>query len=341
MNDPRSAITPTPTTIDTAIVDCALYRDGIREGGRLPFDVALASARRTKNNFVWLGLYEPESKALNAVAAEFGLHSLTVEDAIHAHQRPKLESYDDSVFMVLKTVRYVDPDEIIETGEVMVFLGHDFVVTVRHGEAGALANVRRGLESRPELLALGPSAVLYAVADHIVDAYAIVNDALATDVDELETAVFSDNRHRPTERIYKLKREVIEFKRAVSPLAGPLDRLARGGVYPLDPRIVPYFRDVHDHLVRAAEQVENVDELLTGAVNANVAQVTMRQNEDMRKITAWVAILASLTVITGVYGMNFDTMPELRWRYSYFVVLGVMLTVSITLYRGFRRNGWL
>ncbi|CAN5634626.1 magnesium and cobalt transport protein CorA [soil metagenome] len=336
------------------IVDCALYENGFRRGGVLPLETALETAHEASGrapngqsaaeqgaSFVWIGLHEPTSEQFHTVATEFALHPLAVEDAVHAHQRPKLETYGDIVFVVFKTVRYVDSAELIEIGELMLFLGPDFVVSVRHGGGSALAEVRRELEARPELLRAGPSAVLYAVADRIVDDYTLAADGVAVDIDEIETQVFSGDNCNYAERIYKLKREVLAFLRGVGPLAVPVERLARGDVPSLDPRTTAYFRDVHDHLLRVTECIEGFNELLNGVLNANVAGVTVRQNEDMRKITAWVAILAWITMIAGIYGMNFDHMPELHWMLGYPFALALMLAGAVWLYRAFRRNRWL
>ncbi len=335
------AAPPLTRGLDRSVVDCALYCDGHRKGGRLLLEDALEAAQ-DDHGFVWIGLYEPDAAALAAVAEEFGLHPLAVEDAVHAHQRPKLEIYGDTVFLVLKTVRYVDHDEVIETGDLMVFLGDDFVVTVRHGEAAGLADVRKELEARPDLLATGPSVVLWAVADRVVDGYAPAIVAVEADIDEIELQVFSGGRKGdPTERIYKLKREVLEFKRAVRPLVEPTAHLAAGTHDLVHEQVLPYFRDVHDHVVRTAEQVEAMDDLLTGALQSNLAQVSMRQNGDMRKISSWVAIAGVNTLIAGIYGMNFKHMPELEWLYGYPFALGLMLMTSVALHRGFKRNEWL
>ncbi len=347
----RSGNAPVPTShkdrhagteLAAALVDCAVYVEGRRvPGGWTDLHEALGHARR-EGGFVWIGLHHPDAPALQAVADEFGLHPLAVEDAVHAHQRPKLEQYgDDLLFLVLKTVRYVDHEEVIETGEVMVFVGPDHVVTVRHGEAAALSGVRGDLEARPDLLAVGPAAVLYAVADQVVDGYVPAAMAVEEDIDEIEDQVFGTSRHQPTERIYKLKREVMEFRRAVDPLTVATGALAGGQVRCLAPSTADYFRDVHDHATRAAELVGAMDELLDSVLSSNLAQVSMRQNEDTRRISAWVAIAAVCTLIAGVYGMNFDHMPELAWTYGYVYVLSLMLVSSVLLYVGFKRNNWL
>lgn len=265
-----------------------------------------------------------------------------MEDAVHAHQRPKLEVFGDTLFVVLKTARYVDSEELIEIGEVMVFVGPRYVVTVRHGQASPLHDVRLDLEAHPDLLGIGPSSVLYAVADRIVDDYAGVIEGLAVDVEEVEGEVFSVHSTNAAERIYRLKREVLEFKRAVTPLVGPMQRLAtKQAGLPLDPRTGDYFRDVQDHLVRDAERIAAFDELLTGVLQANLAQLTVRDNQDMRRISGWVAIIAVPTMVFGLYGMNFTYMPELTWRFGYPLVLLTVIIVCAALYRSFKRSGWL
>lgn len=322
------------------LVDCALYRDGRREQAGDDLSDALATARRS-GGFLWLGLHEPSEAEFDRVAAQFDLHKLAVEDAIRAHQRPKLEQYDHTMFCVLKTIEYIDATSDIEVGEINVFLGDGFVVTVRHGPGLELGQVRRRLEKQEDhLLAHGPVVVLYAVCDRVVDVYEEVVGELEIDIDEVEQTVFSDDRSNDAERIYKLKREVLEFRRSVLPLVDPVETLATS-----HPRVAaearPFLRDVHDHLLRVAERVEGFDTQLTDILNANLAQVSVRQNEDMRRISAWVAIAAVPTMVAGIYGMNFDNMPELHWRYGYFAVLFLMAVVCLLLYRAFKRSGWL
>jgi magnesium transporter len=329
------------------IIDCAVYEDGERRPGEL----ALADAFETASNdnaFVWIGLYEPDEHEFESVRREFNLHELAVEDAIKAHQRPKLEVYDDSLFVVLKTARYLEADEVVEFGEIMLFLGPQFVVTVRHKPASELRGVRKQIESRPDLLRFGPSAVLYAIVDRVVDDYLPVIDGLDQDIKEVEKEVFSESGSNPAERIYMLKREVIEFHQSTAPLTEPLDRLVRGQVRSLHQEMPEYFRDVQDHLLRIVEQVSGFRELLTSVLQANLTQVAllqnevgMRQNADMRKISAWVAIVAVPTMIAGIYGMNFDYMPELRWPLGYPAALLAMAVACGFLYRAFKRNGWL
>jgi magnesium transporter len=322
------------------IVDCAVYEDGRRRDGAVPVHQAMEACREP-GAFTWIGLYEPTEDEFDSIRREFNLHELAVEDAIHAHQRPKLEVYGDMVFIVLKTARYIDPEEVVRLGEILIFLGHDFIITVRHGEASELKDVRHGLEEDPELLAHGPGAVLHAIVDKVVDDYSPALIGLGEDIDEIENQVFSGERANPAERIYKLKREVLEFSHAVGPLVDPVDRLSKGRYEVIHPEVRTYFRDVNDHLLRAHEQLEGYRDLLTSVLSANLAQVTVRQNEDVRRISAIVAILAVPTMIAGIYGMNFEHMPELGWTFGYPLVVVVMATICLMLYRYFKRVGWL
>jgi magnesium transporter len=329
------------------IIDCAVYQNGRRRPGELALDDAY-EAGSEENSFVWIGLYEPSPEEFESVRREFSLHELAVEDAIKAHQRPKLEVYDDTVFVVLKTARYVEAEESVEFGEIMLFLGPQFVVTVRHKPASALGDVRKQIESRPDLLRFGPSAVLYAIVDRVVDDYQPVVQGLDEDIKQVETEVFSEAGSNPAERIYLLKREVIEFHQATAPLQDPLNRLVHGLVPGMRGDMGEYYRDVQDHLLRVVDNVNGFRELLTSVLQANLTQVALRQNEvgmrqnaDMRKISAWVAIVAVPTMIAGIYGMNFDHMPELDWLFGYPLALGLMAVACVALYRAFRRNGWL
>jgi magnesium transporter len=349
---PALAATPAPARPDAerAVRDCAVYCPGGRHPGRLPIDSAVDSAVEL-GGFVWVGVHEPTAQEFAEVAVAFSLPPLAVEDAVRAHQRPKLEIYDGVVFAVLKPVRYVDSQEVIQTAEIAVFVGEHFVVTVRHGDSDVLAAVRADLdhaEAQSPLLAHGPAGVLYAAADRVVDAYEEVATAIDDDVEEIEEQVFGGDKEDHAERIYKLKREVMQFRRAVGPLDQPLQRLADGRVEGIPPQLMPFFRDVHDHALRAAERIEGHDRLLTDVLSADLAQVGVRQtrtavqqNEDMRKISAWAAIALVPTAIAGIYGMNFAFMPELEWRYGYFAVLAVIAVICIGLQRLFRRNGWL
>jgi magnesium transporter len=264
-----------------------------------------------------------------------------VEDAIKAHQRPKLEFYGDTVFIVLKTAQYHDDTETVDIGELNIFVGESFIITVRHGDASALDGVRKQADERPELLQSGPGAVLHAIVDRVVDDYSPVIDGVEDDIEELEEQVFSPQRTNPTQRIYKLKREALELHRATAPLIDPLDLLSQGNIAIVSSDIREYFRDVYDHVIRANEQVEGLRDALNGIVTSNLAQVGVRQNEDMRKISAWVAIIAIPTAVAGIYGMNFDHMPELHWRFGYAYALGLMLVACTVLWRYFKRVGWL
>jgi magnesium transporter len=322
------------------IVDCAVYEGGRRRDGELDLRGA-SQACLGDGAFVWLGLHEPTPDELDAARREFGLHELAVEDALNAHQRPKLEVYDDTLFVVLKPARYIDAEETVETGEIHVFVSASFVVAVRHGEASSLRDARKRLEHRPDLLVAGTGGVLYAIVDKVVDDYEPVVEGLAHDIHQIEAQVFSEDRDNPVERIYKMEREVLEFSSAVTPLTPGIDRLARGHFPLIHDDLHEYFRDVHDHLLRESQRIDGFRELLGSALQANLTQVAVQQNEDMRKITAWVAILAVPTMVAGIYGMNFKHMPELDWTLGYPAVLLVILTICIVLYRRFRGAGWL
>ena len=327
------------------VVDCAVYVGGQRQAPVEPQE-ALRSAV-AEGGFVWLGLYAPTEAELGDIAEHYRLHPLAVEDAVFAHQRPKLERYDDGLFMVLTTARYVEHDrltatsEVVDTGEVMVFLGSNYVITVRHGEHTGLTDLRARLEEQRDLLCLGPSSVLYAVADSVVDSFVDVATAVEEDVEELEASVFSPERTDDIGRLYQLKRELLSLRRAVSPLEVPLEKLAEKQIDVVPAAMRSYFRDVEDHAIRVRDQVAGLDELLTSILQASLARTSMADNEDMRKISAWAGIIAVPTAIAGIYGMNFEFMPELRWRYGYPLVLLVIVTACVLLYRGFKRNGWL
>ncbi|MFC7309990.1 magnesium and cobalt transport protein CorA [Streptomyces monticola] len=346
---------PARSPLGSAVVNCVVYQDGKRRPGGRPGTSAAAALRRVRQEgegFVWIGLHEPAPDELAALAEPFGLHPLAVEDAVHAHQRPKVESYDDSLFAVFKTVCYVEHDEltatseVVDTGEIMVFTGRDFVITVRHGRHGSLGPVREALEADPEQLAKGPSAVLHAIADHVVDEYLSVADAVQDDIDDVESQVFAPQTEKSGRRadagqIYQLKRELLELKRAVAPLGRPLQTLATRPNALIAPDIQPYFRDVADHLASTSEHIASFDALLDSILQAHLAQVTVAQNEDMRKITSWAAIIAVPTMVCGVYGMNFTHMPELDSPYGYPTVLVGITVACVLLYRTLRRRGWL
>jgi magnesium transporter len=324
------------------IVDNALYRKGVRVPVECQVtDLAAVREHCGPGDFVWVGLHDPDPEELAEVAKAFGLHPLAVEDAVNAHQRPKLERYDDSLFLILKTLWYVDEEDAVETGEIAMFVGSDFVVTVRHGGGGGLHDARSALEDREKVLAHGPSAVVYAVCDQVVDSYEAVADELAVDVDEVESSVFSDERTDDSARIYVLKRELAEVRRAVLPLRDPVGRFATGVVRGIHADAGPYFRDVGDHLARVAEAVDSLDSLLSTAFDAHLAQVSIRQNDDMRRISAVVGMIAAPTLVGSVYGMNFQNMPELHWHLGYPFALLLMALSSAVVYVLSKRAGWL
>ena len=325
------------------IVDSAVYRGGTRLTlDCSQHDYAALRARATEDGgFVWIGLHEPSHDELAEVAEVFGLHRLAVEDAFKAHQRPKVETYGDTLFLILKTLWYVDEDDAVETGEISLFVGHDFVITVRHGQGSRLQDARSHLERSSELLTHGPSAVVYAVCDVVVDSYTEVVTFLEEDVDEVEESVFSPARTRDSARIYVLKREIAEVRRAILPLREPMRRFANGTVRSVSEEAAPYFRDVVDHLTQAAEIVDSLDGLLSTAFDAHLAAISVQQNDDMRKISAGAAIVVVPTLIAGIYGMNFDDMPELHWSFGYPFALALMVAASGALVWLFKKVGWL
>jgi magnesium transporter len=320
------------------IVDYAVYDQGRRVPEAVELE-KLYELTRQHRGFAWIGLHEPTADELDSVAREFSLHELAVEDALTAHQRPKLERYGDSFLVVLKTACITEGDEI-NWGEILVFVGEEFIVSVRHAEV-ELHDVRVRLEQRPDLLAYGPSAALWGMLDKVVDDYGPVVEALEAGTAEIEGEVFSGSRTNMAPQIYRLKREVLELSAAVYPLLDPLDRMVNA-MQPLIPeQMKPYLRDVHDHLLKIAGRVHELRDSLTSVLAANLTQASFRQNEDVRKISAWAAIIAVPTLITGVYGMNFDHMPELTWKFGYPLALAVMAAVCTILYFRFRRIGWL
>ena len=337
-----------------AVVDNAIYVDGRRAADPESLEQTY-ELLRDEHGMGWIGLYRPDDEEIASVATEFGLHELAVEDAVHAHQRPKLERYGDTLFVVLRPARYVDPEEVVEIGELHVFVGKDFVVTIRHANKPDLALVRKRLESDPELLEHGPEAVLYAILDRVVDDYIPVVAGLQTDIDEIETQVFGGDPG-VSRRIYQLSREVIEFQRACDPLLDVLDSLADGlDEDRVDVELQRGLRDVHDHATRVVERVDAFRQLLSNILTVNAALVGQRQNEEtmrltetsiaqgeqVKKISSWAAILFAPTLVGGIYGMNFDAMPELQWRYGYPFALLLMVLVAVTLYTLFKRRGWL
>jgi magnesium transporter len=329
------------------IVDSAIYVDGKRaaQPGSLG---EVYEACRVRRGLAWIGLYRPTEEEFSSVAEKFGLHALAVEDAIKAHQRPKLERYDGTLFAVLRPARYIDATETVEFGEIHAFVGHDFVITVRHGEASALDRVRRRLEAESGLLRRGPEAILYAIVDQVVDDYAPVVTGLENDIDEIETEVFGGNAG-VSRRIYQLSREVIEFQRATQPLTGILGGLIGDEEETVaDPEVRRYLRDVHDHALRVQERVEGFREILQNILSVNLtletkslSEASIAQNEELKKISAWAAILFAPTLIGTVYGMNFEHMPELGWLLGYPFALLLMVLVSAGLFLLFKRRRWI
>jgi magnesium transporter len=322
------------------IVDCAIYVEGRRSA---PCSIGEThEACRARGGFAWIGLYDPTQEEFDSVASEFGLHELAVKEAVKVHQRPKVERYGDSLFVVLKAARYVEEEESVEFGEIHVFVGSDFVVTARHGEASELREVRRQLEDNPDLLRRGPSAVLYTIMDRIVEDYEPVADGLENDIDEIEVEVFEGTpgaSQAVSRRIYELSREVIQFHQATQPLAGALGRLTEGD--DIDPEVRRYLHDVQDRVLRVTERVQGFRELLTNILSVNLTFVGINQNDQMKKISAWAAVVIVPTLIAGIYGMNFDYMPELQWRYGYLFALSLMALIALGLYVMFRGRHWL
>ena len=336
------------------IVDSAIYVGGKRAEAPGSLEETYEACREA-GGVAWIGLYKPNDGEFGRVAEEFGLHELAVEDAIRAHQRPKLERYGDTLFVVLRAARYLDQTETVEFAELHVFVGPDFVVTVRHGEGPDLSRVRRRMEAEPDILQHGTEAILYAILDRVVDDYAPVVRGLENDIDEIETEVFGGNAG-VTRRTYELAREVIEFQRATKPLVGILGGLIAGAdKYGVDLELQQYLRDVQDHAIQVQEQVGAFRELLQNVLSVNLAVVGLQQNEEVkalteaaiaqndevRRISAWAAILFAPTLIGTVYGMNFERMPELEWQYGYPFALLLMLLVGFALWAAFKRRGWL
>jgi magnesium transporter len=322
------------------VVACVAYASGCRVGDVALEDISEVLAK--DDRFVWIGLYEPDEPLLKRVQAEFGRHDLAVEDAHRAHQRPKLERYGDSLFIALRTAQPDRERGRIAFGETHLFVGSRYVVSVRHGPSLSYADVRARCEAQPQLLAKGPAFVLHAIMDFVVDQYFPIVDGLEDDLETVEEDIFGESISRDTTmRIYTLKRDLLEIKRAVSPLVDICNRLMRADLDLIPDDARPYFRDVYDHALRINEKVDGLRELLGTALEANLSLTTIAQNEATKRITGWAAIFAIPTMIAGVYGMNFEFMPELRWRYGYPLVLAVTVSLCGFLYYRFKRSGWL
>ncbi|MET7695921.1 CorA family divalent cation transporter [Streptomyces sp. NPDC005483] len=350
-DDPPAAETAEPPSI----VQAALYRDGVRVSSPATLADTFRELREQPSGMAWIGLARPPESELLSLAAEFDLHPLAVEDAMEAHQRPKLERYGDTLFVVLRAARYLDAPEEVDFGELHVFVGPDFVITVRHGAAPDLSAVRHRMEKTPELLGLGPEAVLYAILDAVVDGYAPVVAGVQNDIDEIETEVFRGDPE-VSRRIYELSREMVEFQRATRPLVGMLHALMAGfAKYGTDEELQRYLRDVADHVTHTSERVDSFRQALTDILTVNATLVTQQQNAEMRalaeagfeqneeikKISSWAAILFAPTLVGTIYGMNFEHMPELGWRFGYPFAIGLMGVVCVSLYVIFKRRDWL
>ena len=322
-----------------AIVNCAAYKEGKRVA-----NVELNAIHielEHEDEFVWVGLHEPGGEILQQVQKEFNLHELAIEDAHRAHQRPKLELYGDSLFIVLRTAQINRQTHKIEFGETHFFMGKNFLVTVRHGSSLAYTEVRNRCERMPHLLSKGPGFALYAVMDSIVDQYFPVIDMLEQQLEKMEEKVFAEKyRRETTEEIYEMKRELLDVKRAVSPLIDICNKLMRFDLSVIDEETRPYFRDVYDHAVRINEMVDNTRELLSSALEANFSMISISQNEVSKKFAGWAAIIAVPTMIAGFYGMNFKFMPELEWHYGYYIVVIITIIACSTLYYFFKKSGW-
>ena len=347
-----SAVEPAPRS---SVVAAAIYDDGVRTAAYDNLAETFSALRSRPGGMAWIGLERPDEDELTSLAREFDLHPLAIEDAIQAHQRPKIERYGDTLFVVLRAARYLDDLEEVEFGELHVFVGPDFVVTVRHGASPDLAAVRSRLESDREMLARGPEAVLYAILDSVVDGYAPVVAGLDHDIDEIESDVWG-GAPDVSRRIYELSREVIDFQRAVRPEQSLCASLAKGAdKYDVDPELQAYLRDVADHLTEAADRIEvfraALRDILTVAATLvaqrqneemkHLSEVSIRQGEEVKKISGWAAILFAPTLVGTVYGMNFDVMPELDWAYGYPAALVAMLAVSVGLFGVFRWKRWI
>lgn len=336
---------PAPATVHRGekrpgLIDCAAYERGVRVA-----DVAIEDIReelKHEDRFVWVGLFEPDEELLREIQEEFGLHDLAIEDAHSAHQRPKLEQYQNSLFVVLRTAHVTGDTHHLEFGETHLFVGPRYVVSVRHGSLRSHVGLRARCEASPHLLTKGPGFVLYALMDFVVDQYFPIVDALEEDLAQLEENIFGEKFSRETtSKIYNLKRDLLTIKRAVSPLVDVCNRLMRFDLELVPEDTKPYFRDVYDHVVRINEMVDTLRELLTTALEANLSLISVSQNEDTKRLAAWAAIIAVPTAIAGIYGMNFTFMPELVWRYGYALALSIMISLCGGLYLGFKRSGWL
>ncbi len=322
------------------IVDSALYVNGVRAEAPSDFATILTATKRS-GAFAWIGLAEPTAEEFQEISNAFKFHSLAVEDAISARQRPKIEDYEGLIFLVAKTVFLEGTNYDISTGELMFFIGESFIVIVRHGQGSPLIAVRSELEKRPEFLALGPWAVVHTVLDRVIDEYTHIAAQLALAIEELEISVFSESRKTYSKEIYFLKREIIEYRHAIEPLIIPMQKLTSEISKLIPTELLPFFRDINDHLVRACENASGLDLLLTTVFQADIAHIQLRQNDDVRKLSSWIGLAVIPTMVAAIYGMNFGNMPELRWEYGYFIIMGVTGALMLALYYKLKKSKWL
>ena len=331
--------------VERAIEHCRVIVDGHRKPGEYRPESALREVKETGQGYVWLALHEPDENQMSTIAEQFNIHELIVEDAVSAHQRPKVERYDDQLFIVVRSVQYnaddqvTDTHEIIETGEIQMLLGPDFIITMRHG--AQLPNLLADIDDDPEIFSHGPAAVAWRVADYLVDQYVRIASQLSIEVDELEETVFTPGTSFSVDQIYLLKREILEMRHATDPLAPALLSMTRDNKDIVPKQIRSYLRDVLDNELVVKDLIGGFDERLTSLIDASVAKVSMQQNQDMRTISAFVGMAAVPTLIAGIYGMNFENMPELHYQYGYFIILGIIVLIIMAMWMWFRKNHWL
>ncbi|WP_370614000.1 magnesium/cobalt transporter CorA [Mumia sp. Pv 4-285] len=326
------------------IVECAAYRDRtiVKTDATMHDLSELANAQTGPDDFVWVLLQDPDYDEFTALQSAFGLHPLAVEDAVTAQQRPKIDVYEDSAFVVMRTLEYDDDTSTVSVGEVSMFVGPHYAITVRHGTWPRLDDIRERAAAQPALLEFGSVAAAYHVVDSVVDAYLAIADALTEDVEEVEDAVFAQASPDSTARVYLLKRELVAFRKAVVPIHTPITGLlSHRSKWPVREGLRPYFRDIADHLEHARGTIDSLDHLLDNVMEARATQISVQQNDDMRKLAAYAAMIAGPTLVAGVYGMNFDEMPELRWTFGYPLAVLLMVVIVLVLWRAFKRSGWL
>ncbi len=322
------------------IVDSALYVNGVRAEAPIDFATILTTAKKS-GAFVWIGLAEPTKEEFQEISSSFKFHSLAVEDAISELQRPKIEDYEGLIFLVAKTVFLGGTNYDISTGELIFFIGESFIVIVRRGQGSPLIAVRSELEKRPEFLAIGPWAVVHAVLDRVIDEYTRIAAQLELAIEQLEINVFGESRKTYSKEIYFLKREIIEYRHSIEPLIIPMQKLTSEISKIVPKELLPFFRDINDHLLRACENANRLDLLLTTVLQADIAHIQLRQNDDVRKLSSWIGLAVIPTMVGAIYGMNFNNMPELRWQYGYFIIMGISGTLMLALYYKLKKSKWL